>query len=60
MLLWAFRDDPSVVKFMAQFVSKVRGESFGIVRAISIETARSNTNFFTLYLFVVCGIASCV
>jgi hypothetical protein len=24
MLLWAFRDDPSVVKFMAQFVSKVR------------------------------------
>ena len=23
MLLWAFRDDPSVVKFMAQFVSKV-------------------------------------
>lgn len=24
MLLWAFRDDPTVVKFMAQFVSKVR------------------------------------
>jgi hypothetical protein len=24
MLLWAFRDDESVVTFMAQFVSKVR------------------------------------
>ena len=23
MLLWSFRDDSSVVKFMAQFVSKV-------------------------------------
>lgn len=23
MLVWAFRDDPSVIKFMAQFVSKV-------------------------------------
>jgi hypothetical protein len=24
MLLWQFRDDPSVVQFMAQFVAKVR------------------------------------
>lgn len=23
MLIWQFRDDPSVVKFMAQFVTKV-------------------------------------
>ena len=24
LLLWAFRDDPSVVTFMARFVAKVR------------------------------------
>ena len=24
MLIWQFRDDPSVVQFMAQFVTKVR------------------------------------
>jgi hypothetical protein len=24
MLIWQFRDDPSVIQFMAQFVTKVR------------------------------------
>jgi hypothetical protein len=27
MLLWQFRDDPSVVQFMAQFVAKVRSNA---------------------------------
>lgn len=31
MLLWSFRDDPSVVKFMAQFVSKVGGVAVGLL-----------------------------
>ena len=34
ILIWLFRDDPSVVQFMAHFVTKVSHESFSNMKFI--------------------------
>ena len=37
MLIWVFRDDPTVVKFMAQFVAKVRSNPLVIIGLVSFQ-----------------------
>ncbi len=36
MLIWQFRDDPSVIQFMAQFVTKVRKSCLEVYNVSSI------------------------
>ena len=51
MLLWQFRDDPSVVQFMAQFVAKV-----SVKRCLAVSNHRHSsslvdTNSPTFYIY---------
>lgn len=66
MLIWSFRDDPSVVTFMARFVAKVR--AFEARDSERDEKSREDTFAFLWYSlipsmplpFIVCWVATCL
>jgi len=44
MLIWVFRDDPTVVKFMAQFVAKVSKTHFSFNHTLTIVSKCAHSN----------------
>jgi hypothetical protein len=55
MLIWQFRDDPSVVQFMARFVAKVRAKIglflfyTAFVSDVHMYIPYPHTHFFLFY-----------